>query len=542
VSEVLRAARAAYERRDWAAACDGFTVARAQGELGTADLGALSDSAWWLGRNETSLALAEEVYRRHLSAGETRQAAKQALGLGFLWMLRGEGAIASGWFSRARRLLDDLPEGVEHGLALEMEVEEAMAGADFDRAITIARRIQDIARRFDDRSLGAAGLVCEGRALIRLGQLGEGLAVLDEAMLPVLAGEVTPDYAGNIYCQVMAVWHEIADLRRAREWTEATERWCTQFTSAVMFVGICRMHRVQILEVEGEWERAEQEAARVCTDLADLNVFVVAEAEYQIGEVRRLRGDLAGAEKAFKRAHELGRDPQPGWALLRLAEGRLDVASASIQSALDARVNDRFARARLLTAQVEIAVAAGNAGLAGRAADELEQIAKDYGSSGFGAAARQARGTVHLALAQPRDALPVLRDAYRRWHDLDAPYLAARVRTLLAQAYAGLGDDDSAALELDAAEAVFARLGAPADLRRTAELRGRTELPGGLTAREAEVLACLASGRSNREIAATLVISEKTVARHLSNIFTKLGITSRTAAASYAYEHGLARG
>lgn len=542
VSEVLTEARVAYGRRDWSAARDGFTVARAQGELGTPDLRALSDAAWWLGRNEEALAVSEQVYRRHVDDAQLPQAAMLALNIGFLWMLRGAGAIASGWFSRARRLLDDLPEGAAHGHLLFLDVEEALAGADLDGAIALARRMQAIARRFDDRSLAAAGLVYEGRALVRLGRVGAGVAMLDEAMLPVLAGEVEPDFAGNLYCQLMTVWHEIADLRRAREWTDATERWCEQFTSAVMFVGICRIHRVQVLEIQGEWNRAEREAVQVCAELADLNVYVVAEAHYQIGELRRLRGELAGAEDAYKRAHELGRDPQPGRALLRLAEGRVATASASIHTALDGASHDRFARARLLAAQVDIAVAAGDTDLAVGAADELDEIAALYGSSGFTAAARQARGAVLLAGGDPHGALPVLRDAYRCWHELDAPYLAARARTVLAQAYADLGDQDSAGLELDAADAVFARLGAADDLRRTAELRGLPALPDGLTAREAEVLACLASGRSNREIATALVISEKTVARHLSNIFTKLGVSSRTAAASYAYEHGLAHG
>ncbi len=540
--ERLQAARAAYAQRDWAAARDGFAVARADRDLDTADLAALADAAWWLGRNDESLATSEVVYRRHVDGGAPGTAADVALGLGFLWMLRGQGSIASGWFSRAHRLLTDLPECPTHGMALFIDVEGALASGDLDGAMVLAGRIRGIADRFDDRALAAAGLVCEGRTLIRMGQVAAGVALLDEAMLPVLAGEVPPELAGNIYCQLMSEWHELADLRRAREWTAATERWCATFTSAAMFVGICRVHRVQLLQVAGEWLRAEQEASRACADLADLNVFAVGEAFYQIGEVRRLRNDLAGAEDAYRRAHELGQDPQPGRALLRLAEGRPDVALASIRTALDAESVDRFRRARLLTAQIDIALAAGALDVASAATDELETIATDFGSWGFITSARHARGAVLLALGRPSEALPVLRDAYRRWHDLDAPYLAAQVRTLLGQVYAALGDDDSAALELDAAGTVFTRLGAVADARRAAELNGRPDLPGGLTAREVEVLSCLAAGRSNRDIAAALVISEKTVARHLSNIFTKLGISSRTAAAAYAYEHGLARG
>jgi DNA-binding NarL/FixJ family response regulator len=300
------------------------------------------------------------------------------------------------------------------------------------------------------------------------------------------------------------------------------------------------VHRVQLLQVEGEWDLAEEEASRVCTELADMNVGAVAEGHYQIGEIRRLRGDREGAEEAYKRAHEYGRDPQPGLALLRLAQGRIDVASASVRAASAARPGDRLTRARLCAAQVEIALAAGDPGAAWQASAELDQIAAGYGSSGFAASAQQARGAVLLAKGRAADALPVLHEACRSWQILDATYDAARARVLIAQACAVLGDDDGAALELDAAAATFERLGAVVDAMHVAELRDRAMLPGGLTAREAQVLGLVAEGMTNKEAASALTISEKTVARHLANIFTKLGLSSRTAAAAYAIEHGLA--
>lgn len=541
MSEVLQTARAAYARGEWDLAFDRLEAARAEGVTSAADLAALADAAWWLGRNDRSLAAFEEAYEQHLREGRVPEAAKLALDIGYLWLLRNEVAVGSGWLSRARRLLAALPECVVHGYVLCFDdINTAMANGDLAGAIALARRAQAIATRFHDQTLLALAISCEGVAVIQQGQVGAGLAVLDEAMLPVLAGAVSPEVAGTIYCKLMGVCVDLIDLLRARQWTDATQRWCEQLTSAVMFEGICRIHRVQLLEVQGDWTVAEREAQRVCVDLADMNLPVVAEAHYRIGEVRRLRDDLAAAEAAYKLAHQLGHDVQPGLALLRLAQGRGDAAAASIATALAGVPDDRFARARLLIAQVEVLIALGDLASAAVACAELEEIAAVYASPGLEAWARHSRGEVLVAQERFADALPLLRETCRRWRDLAAPYNTAKARVLLAQACAGLGDTDAAALELDAAEEVFARLGATADVRRVAELRGRPRLPGGLTEREAEVLACLAAGRSNREIAATLVISEKTVARHPSNIFTKLGLSSRTAVAAYAFEHGLA--
>jgi DNA-binding CsgD family transcriptional regulator len=388
--------------------------------------------------------------------------------------------------------------------------------------IGAARRLRELGRAHADPNLVAAGDLFEGRALVKEGRMAEGMALLDGAMLAVRSGELRPEHAGNIYCHLMAAFHELADVRRAAEWTEATSRWLASLPAAVLFTGICRVHRSQVLQRRGAWAQAEREAAQVCQDLAELQVAGAAEGHYQVGELRRLRGDLAGAEAAYREAHRLGRDPQPGLALLRLAQGRAPAAAASVRAALAAVAHDRLARARLCAAQVEIALAAAQPEVAARACEELERTASTNGSSGLEAA------------------LPTLRAGCRRWQELDAPYDAARVRVALAGAYRALGDGDAAALELDAAEATFERLGAAPDTARVRALRGRAALPGGLTEREAEVLALVAAGRSNREIAEALVLSSKTVARHLSNIFAKLGVASRTQAAAYAFEHGLA--
>jgi DNA-binding CsgD family transcriptional regulator len=365
-----------------------------------------------------------------------------------------------------------------------------------------------------------------------------GNELLDEAMVAVLGDELSPEWAGNIYCHLMAACHELADFRRAAEWTRGTTRWLESLPAAVLFTGICRVHRSQVFQTTGAWEQAESEAVRVCEDLAGIHVASVAEGHYQLAELRRLRGDWAGAERAYRHAHERGRDPQPGLALLRLAQGRIDPAAASIRAGL-AGTSDRLARARLCAAQVEIACAAGDLETARKASGELDETASDYGSSGLDVMARHARGAVLLAGGHAAKALEMLRGACERWQGLHAPYECARVRLLLARAYDLLGDSDAAVRELDAAEVVFAHLGAAPDATTVVALRGKSLLPDGLTPREAEVLALVAAGKTNREVATALSISGKTVARHLSNIFTKIDVSSRTEAAAYAFAHDL---
>ncbi|HEV2871335.1 MAG TPA: LuxR family transcriptional regulator, partial [Actinomycetota bacterium] len=379
----LDAARDAYRRHDWAGARDGFGAARAAGELAGADLDALADAAWWLGDFDQASAVLEEAYRRHLDDGRPGPAAMAAIGVAVNHFLRGDGVVGSGWLGRAQRLLRDQPEHTEHGYLLYLELEGALGGGDADAVVATAGRVREIGRRHADPNLVAGGDLFEGRALVKQGRMAEGMALLDEAMLAVLSGELDPGWAGNVYCHLMAAFHELADVRRAAEWTEATSRWVAALPPAVLFTGICRVHRSQVLERKGDWAAAEREAALVCRDLADLHVAGAAEGHYQLGDIRRLRGDLAGAEAAYRHAHELGRDPQPGLALLRLAQGRAATASASIRAALTAVTHDRLGRARLCAAQVEIALADGDAETAGRACDELTRTASTYGSSGL---------------------------------------------------------------------------------------------------------------------------------------------------------------
>ena len=327
------------------------------------DLDALADAAWWLGDFDEASAVLGEAYRRHLDDGRPRPAAMAAIGIAVNHFLRGDGVVGrAGWAapggcSATSRSRPSTATSSTWTWRRPGRRRPGRGGGDGQAG-------RDIGRRHTDPGLVAAGDVFEGRGWSSRAAWPR-MALLDEAMLAVLSGELRPEWAGNIYCHLMAAFHELADVRRAAEWTEATSRWLAGLPAAVLFTGICRVHRSQVMARKGAWAQAEREAALVCQDLADLHVAGAAEGHYQVGEVRRLRGDLDGAEAAYRRAHELGRDPQPGLALLRLAQGRTATAAASIRAALTAVTSDRLARAQLCAAQVEIALAAGDAGTAG---------------------------------------------------------------------------------------------------------------------------------------------------------------------------------
>jgi DNA-binding CsgD family transcriptional regulator len=397
-----------------------------------------------------------------------------------------------------------------------------------------------IAERLADPNATLFARLCRGYALMLEGRVAEGMGLLDEVMVSVTADEVAPMIAGIAYCQVIALCQAVFDLRRAREWTAALTRWCDSQPGIVPFRGNCLVHRCEILQLQGAWSEAHESARQACEWLAGPPTWdALGSAHYQLAEIQRLCGELAHAEDSYRRASLAGRDPEPGMSLLRVAQGRIDLALRAVRRALD-EAEDPITRARLLPAAVEIMLEIRDLDSARAAADELDGIAARHGASYLSALSAHASGAVLLAEGDPRAALVKLRTAHRSWRELDAPHETARVRLRIGLACRELGDAGSAELEFDAARGTFEQLGAEPDLERLARLM-RTSGLGGLSPRESEVLNLVAAGKTNRAIATELVISEKTVARHVSNILTKLGLTSRAEATAYAFKHGLAR-
>lgn len=535
----LERARAAIAAEAWA---DAYALLHdcAEPELRPYDLDGLADAAWWLCRVDESVAARQRAYAGHVAAGSERAASASAWMLFYEHHLAGRSAAAAGWLARARRHLDGEAECAEQAYLAFAETFLAQDRGDLDAALRNAREMTAIARRCRDADLHAMGQLCEGIVLMSSGDSAAGLAFVDEAMCAVLAGELSALFTGWIYCLALPPCIEAADLRRAGEWTEAAMAWCATLPAGTPFHGICRIHRAEVLHLRGAWAQAAVEAGRACAELLDLDPRVAAEAFYVAGEVHRLGGDASSAEGAYQRAHQLGRDPQPGLALLRLAQGKAAVAAAALRAALAGADHGPVGRSRLLAAEVEVALAIGEMDRARTASDELDAIAADSGATLLLASAALARGSLLLAEQDPVAGLSELRRARSLWLELGLPHPAAQTRMLLAAACRALGDDEGARLELNAAKVAFDRLGAVPDARRAAALLTSGPVaPGGLTKREVEVLRLLAAGHTNRAIATTLVVSEHTVARHLNNIFAKLGVSTRAAATAYAFTHGL---
>lgn len=525
--EQLDAARAAYAARDWVTARERYRTAGDE-LVEPDDLYALANSSWWLGDLDAALPDLRRAYRRHLDQGRHRAAALVALDIGYTNGLRGDEGQASGWTGRAARLLDDEPECVEKGYLAYIDYEQAFGRGDLDAALALSLEISATGRRFDDPTLAALGVLGQGRVTVARGEVDRGMALLDEAMVAAVSDELAPAWAGNIYCNLMVVCYELADWARAGEWTTVTARWCEAMPGAGPFMGICRIHRAQVFQAHGAWDDAEAEARRVCDELADFHPGMVGEARYALGDLQRQRGDLEGAEAAYLAAHRLGRDPCPGLALLRLAQGRRGDALASITRALGTASPDPLTRARLLPAAVQIMLATDDLDQARRAADELATIAATYGTPGLHAQADAAEGAVLLAEGRAAEAVEALERALRSGKQLRLPYEGACIRLHLAEAHRALGRRDHAALEADAARHELTRLGAvPAGTGPKPAPR-----PDGLSPREVEILGLVADGRSNQEIAAELYLSVRTVERHLATVYRKLGLHGRSARAA----------
>jgi DNA-binding CsgD family transcriptional regulator len=455
--------------------------------------------------------------------------------------VQGELGRATGWLGRAQRLVDRAcSDCVEQGYLLLPVVFQHEAAGDLDGAAATAGSATEIAERFGDQDLYSLAVHAQGTVLIHDGRVTEGLALLDEAMLAVTTGRLSPPVTGIVYCSVILTCEEIYELRRAQEWTAALTRWCDRQPGLRAFTGRCRVHRARLMQLHGSWPDAIAEARSAGERFAlAMNKSAAAAGRYVEGELHRLRGEIAAAEQAYREASRLGFEPQPGLALLRLAQGERDAAVAAIRRIV-AETGDALRRATLLPAYVELMLAVDDLEEARNGCSELERIAADYGTEMLEAMASSTRGAVELAEGDAVRALVSLRVACRGWQTLEVPYETAHTRVLLGQACRALGDDDGFALELEAARATFEDLGASPDVERVDGLIGIGEQAvHGLTPREREVLKLIATGKSNRDIAKALVISEHTAARHVQNILTKLDVPSRTAAGAFAFEHNL---
>lgn len=540
--DALTRGREAYQQLAWRDAYEHLSAVDQQDSLDAEDLDRLARAAYLTGHLDAANDAWERTHLAYLGRGDIAPAVRCAFWLGLTLVLRGEHARGGGWLGRARHILEEASlDCVEQGyLRLPMAL-QALGGGDAETAYRTFVEIAETADRFGDADLRAFGRLGQGQALVAQGQATPGAAMLDEAMVAVTTGEVSPLAAGIVYCAVILACRDIFDVRRVQEWTAVLSRWCATHQDLKPYRGQCLVHRSEIMQLRGDWADAMNEVRRAREHLSDPpGDPAIGMALYQQGELLRLRGELALAEKRYREATNWGHPAQPGLALLRLAQGRLDDAVAAIDRTV-AEAEGAVERSRVLPAYVEVKLAVGDVEDARTAVDELDEIAAAFDSPFLHAVVGYANGSLLLAESDAAAASVALRRAWVAWHELGAPYETARVRLQMARACRQLGDHDTAEMELEAARRVFEQLGAAPALEQVRQLTVRTASPstGGLTPREIEVLRLLATGATNREIADSLVISDRTVARHVSNMFTKLGLSSRAAATAYAYEHEL---
>ena len=542
MTTALERGRAAFVAQSWADACRELAAADQEAPLEIDDLEHLALAAYLTAQDDTSSDAWTRAHHECIRRGDPARAARCAFVQACGFFFRGDMAPAMGWISRGRRVLEESGEAcAEEAWLLLLTGLPIMFGGDPVSAMSNFTQASEIAARYADIDVVAFIRVAQAEALCMTEKVPEGMALLDEVMVAVIAGEVSPLIAGLVYCATITMCNKVFDMRRAREWTTALTRWCDSQPDLVPYRGNCLIHRCELFQFQGAWPDALDAARQACAWLSGpTKLGSLGSALYQLGEILRLRGDLAEAEDAYRRAGLDGREPEPGMCLLRLAQGRVDVAAAAIRRVLD-ETHDLAVRAKILQAHVEIMLAAGDLPSARASADELTRIARVVAAPYLDAVAADANGAVVLAGGEAGTALTHLRQAVNAWHDLEAPHQAARARVQIALACRALGDIATADMELDAARSTFEELGATPDVERVLALSGRgaTKTAGGLSPREVEVLRLVAAGKTNRAIASELVLSEKTVARHVSNIFAKLGVPSRAAATAYAYENGL---
>jgi DNA-binding NarL/FixJ family response regulator len=540
-AQALSRGRQAFLDKEWNIAFSELTSADNESPLPPLHLVELAQAALLTGEDSKGAEVLARAHQSFLGLNENRAAARCAFWLGFTALLNGDMAQASGWLSRASRLLEGHPDCVENGYLLLPAGYRAFHGGNPKQGSEAFALATTIGERFSDSDLTAMARQGHGRALIRLGEISRGVSLLDEAMVSVTEGEVSPLTAGAVYCSVIEGCGEIFDLRRAQEWTSALERWCASQPSLVPYRGHCMIRRAEILQLHGNWEEAIREARRACTGFSQLKPkHELGATYYRMAEIYRLQGDFNAAEEAYRQSARWQEIPQSGMALLRLAQGQTDAASAAIRR-IAVEVHEPARRAGVLDSYVEIALASGEIAGARAAAEELLSIAGQFDAPFLDAISIRAQGAVLLAENDAKAALTVLRRCLAIWYELDAPYESARARVLIALACDEMGDKDAATMELESAREVFQHLGASPDCAKVDLILQKrvTRGTGPLSARELDVLILVAGGKTNRAIANKLGISEKTVARHMSNIFNKLDLSSRAAATAYAYQHQL---
>jgi ATP/maltotriose-dependent transcriptional regulator MalT len=522
--------RRAYEGRAWKDAHEFLSLADRENALHPVDLERLATAAFLIGGETEFERRLERAHQAYRDAGDRPGAARCAFWIGLRLFLSGKDGAATGWLARGQRLLDqEERETVEEGYLLLPVAEQHLRAGELARALLVAREATGFGTRLGDRDLIAGALHVEGRTLLEMGRVEEGFALLDEAMVEVMSGDLSPMMTGLVYCSVINCCQRVHALGRAREWTAALSRWCQDQRQMMIFTSTCLVHRAEILQLQGAWADALAEARLACErQTAGIYEYQSGPALYQQGEILRLRGELDAAEKAYRSASRAGAEPHPGLALLWLARGRTRAAAAAIGRALD-ETNDSLARARFLPARVEILLAGRDHEGARGACAELAEIAARFHIDVLRATASQAQGAVELAVGNSREALVLLRLAWKEWQALEIPHAAARTREVLGLACRALGDRAGGQMELEAARAAYERLGACPDVARVdALLAHRTGAgPNGLTSREVQVLRLVAAGKSNKEVADALSLSVKTVERHVGNILTKLDRPSR---------------
>ena len=472
----LAAARDALARRAWQEALDLFRSVDAERGLEPEDLEQLAKAAWWTGRPNESIEVRERAYDTYVKRGDKARAAFAALTLQREHAAKLAGSVAKGWLNRAEKLLEGEPESPSHGYLAMAQGSLAWSRGELDRALEHMEEAVRLSERFDDPDLRAWALMRKGMVLVDQSRLDEGWTLMEDVGAAAVGGELGSYTTGAVFCNVVSMLRNLADYARAREWSDAAKRWCER-EAIKGFPGVCRVRRAEVMRLVGSWTEAEDEVRRACEELRDFHPAFAGDAFHELGEVRLRIGDYAAADEAFRQAHEFGADPQPGLALLLLAQGKVDAAAASIRRSLEEETWDKLKRARLLPVQAEIAGAAGHAETARRAADEMAEIAEDFDTTAIRAGAAWAAGLASLAEGDAGEAIRGLRRASQLWRDVDAPYEAAKCAMQLAEAYLAEGDREAATLEVGTARSTFERLGALPDARRAAGLLERGEPP-----------------------------------------------------------------